>query len=117
MLKRIGGQWLDWRSAGYNMQVDGDKYICMDRISQDTRTCIIYSFGINDDWSFEDEMAGVGCSVHAYDHTIPGPDTRGERIQFHSLGLGMGDRLDTLHNILASNGHAGTTIEYLKVGE
>ena len=54
VLKRIGGHW-DWR------QVDGDKFICLDHIlARDTGPCIIYSFGIANDWEFEDQMDSLG---------------------------------------------------------
>ena len=40
-------------------QVDGDKFICLDNIIQ-SRNCIIYSFGIGNDWTFEDQMDSLG---------------------------------------------------------
>ena len=61
-------------------------------------------------------MSDLGCSVHAYDHTISAPAERGERILFTRLGLGRMDNMDTLDNIINNNNHADTTIEYLKVG-
>ena len=63
-MKRVGGRWLDWRRTGYNMQVDGDKYICMDNILT-SKSCIIYSFGINYDWTFE-----AGMCIHFFSLTI-----------------------------------------------
>ena len=115
VLKRIGGHWLDRRSfEGFASQVDGDKFICMDNILEDS-PCLIYSFGINHDWTFEDKMDQLNCTVHAYDHTIDAPPTRGQGIIFHKLGLGKGDNMDTLDNIIMSNGHAKTTIQFLKV--
>ena len=39
--------------------MDGDKFICLDNIIQ-TRNCIIYSFGIANDWTFEDQMESFG---------------------------------------------------------
>ena len=40
-------------------QVDGDKFVCLDNIIQ-SRNCIIYSFGIANDWTFEDQMDSLG---------------------------------------------------------
>ena len=56
-LKRIGGHWNPFR-----FQVDGDKYICMDNLVQGAE-CIIYSFGISNDWSFEDMMDSAGYMI------------------------------------------------------
>ena len=95
--------------------MDGDKFICMDRISLEPRSCIIYSFGVNHDWTFEDHMDQMGCSIYAYDHTIDAPPARGQNIQFFKLGLGTQENMDTLDKIIQNNGHSGVTIEYLKV--
>ena len=115
VLKRIGGQWLDRRSYdGFASQVDGDKFICIDNIVDDS-PCLIYSFGINHDWTFEDKMDQLNCTVHAYDHTIDAPQSRGQGIRFYKLGLGQGDNMDTLDNIITSNGHSQSTIQFLKV--
>ena len=100
---------------GFHKQVDGDKYICMDKISLENHSCIIYSFGISNDWTFEDHMDSLGCSVYAYDHTIGAPAKRGQSIQFFKLGLGTQKNMKTLDKIIEENGHNGVTIEYLKV--
>ena len=52
VLKRIGGHWL-------KRQVDGDKFICMDNLLVNDK-CLIYSFGISNDWTFEDQMDSAG---------------------------------------------------------
>ena len=52
VLKRIGGHWL-------KRQVDGDKFICMDNLLVKDK-CLIYSFGISNDWTFEDLMDSAG---------------------------------------------------------
>ena len=109
-MKRIGGKWL-------KRAPDGDKYICMDNILKGS-PCHIYSFGIYNDWSWEDYMGEHhGCSIWAYDHTVDFPDTRGRNIHFFKLGLGIGKNLDTLANHIQKNGHNSTIIEYLKVYE
>ena len=107
-MKRIGGKWL-------KRAPDGDKYICMDNILRGS-SCLIYSFGINDDWSWEDYMdEHHGCSIWAYDHTVDFPAKRGKDIHFFKLGLGVGESLDTLGHHVQKNKHNSTIIEYLKV--
>ena len=58
-LKRIGGKWIEG-SKPMNKQVDGDKFICLDNIIKPHTSCLIYSFGISNDWSFEDQMDSFG---------------------------------------------------------
>ncbi len=38
--------------------------------------CLVYSFGVSDDWSFEDTMGNLGCRVRAFDPTIDSPEKR-----------------------------------------
>merc|ERR1719452_218374 len=97
-MKRIGGIWM-------NRALDCDKYICMDNILRGS-PCLIYTFGIGGDWSFEDHMdEHHDCSIWGYDHTVDFPPTRGKNIHFFKLGLGIGDKLDTLANHALRNGH------------
>ena len=56
-----------------------------------------------------------GCSVFAYDHTISAPAQRGKNIKFFKTGLGIGEHLETLKNLIKANRHEATTIDYLKV--
>ena len=57
-MKRIGGKWKSGKKL--NKQVDGDKFICLDKIINSNSQCLIYSFGIANDWSFEDQMDKFG---------------------------------------------------------
>ena len=45
--------------------MDGVKRLCMDQLYGDVKSnsCLIYSFGLSDDWSFEENMALLGCKV------------------------------------------------------
>ena len=96
--------------------MDGDKFVCMDNILLG-KPCIIYSFGIANDWTFEDFMDSRGCEIHAHDPTVDFPAKRGQNIQFYKKGLSAAkdETTDTLANILAENGHTNVVIEYLKV--
>ena len=53
LLKISGGHWL---YRGY----DGQKYVCLDDIIHSDKPCIVYSFGISDDISFEKVMLKYG---------------------------------------------------------
>ena len=63
ILKRVGGQWTVGGS-GQAQQVDGDKFVCMDQILAGDQ-CVIYSFGLANDWAFEDQMDLLGtCNLY-----------------------------------------------------
>ena len=100
---------------GQHRQVDGDKFVCLDSMLAGA-DCLIYSFGLAADWTFEDQMDQFGCSVFAYDHTITAPARRGKNIKYFKTGLGIGPSLKTLKEILEENEHQHTAIQYLKVG-
>ena len=56
-----------------------------------------------------------GCSVFSYDHTVSHPAQRGKNIKFFKTGLGIGEHLETLNNLIKANHHETSTIDYLKV--
>ena len=69
---------------------DGQKFVCLDKIYSDVvnNKCLVYSFGIANDWSFEEVMAGIGCMVRAFDPTTAA-ETKpaNENITFEAIGL------------------------------
>ena len=57
IIKNIGGdKWLG--GCGFP---DGEKFVCMDKLYKDIQEnqCLVYSFGIGHEWSFETRMHGV----------------------------------------------------------
>ena len=42
---------------------DGEKHVCLDNIDVEARNCLVYSFGLNRDWSFETQMLALGKTV------------------------------------------------------
>eukprot|EP00091_Calanus_sinicus_P023101 TRINITY_DN7642_c0_g1_i1.p1 TRINITY_DN7642_c0_g1~~TRINITY_DN7642_c0_g1_i1.p1 ORF type:complete len:182 (-),score=37.16 TRINITY_DN7642_c0_g1_i1:93-638(-) len=83
------------------------------------KPCLMYSFGIANDWAFEDFMDYWGCKIHAHDPSVDFPAKRGDQISFYKLGLGTVTEptmpSDTLANIFQMNGHSNATIDYLKI--
>ena len=57
IVKQFGGRWS--RDCGFE---DGEKMICMDTLYEavENGTCLVYSFGLADDWDFEISMASLG---------------------------------------------------------
>ena len=115
---KVGGKYI---KGCYVM--DGQKYVCMDDLMEDIRNekCIVYSFGIGHDWSFEDNLAKMGCEVFAFDPTIEIKDALNHsEITFKSIGLKGDPNIEdiyykSLSTILEENGHLDTKISYLKL--
>jgi hypothetical protein len=115
--------------------MDGQRYLCMDNFYRDIHadTCIIYSFGISEDYEFERDMGSIGCVVHAYDPTIDLPSSPAKNVHFNKVGLGHTsgkmtmtvsheqNRLSkplpamTLKEHIEKNGDLGKEITYVKV--
>ncbi|KAJ7166435.1 methyltransferase domain-containing protein [Mycena crocata] len=113
---------------------DGGKYLCgLPRIAT-KESCVVYSFGINSDSSFEAEILtrAPGCQVYGYDFSVKshsstqqfGPEiTANERLapraHFFPYALGPKDKptadppMYTLQSLMKTNGHA--FIDILKV--
>jgi len=108
MLKRFGGKFNKEKHGN-----DGDKFMCLDNILKKD-SCIMYSFGIKYDLSFELSVSEtVGCKIFAYDHTVSHPAQIDENIMFFKTGLGIGKNLKTLKQIMDENNH--NHIDYLKI--
>ena len=62
---------------------DGQKFVCMDDLLKhlENDECLIYSFGVADDWTFEDIMDSFGCTVYAFDASVDYPARRGKFCQ------------------------------------
>ena len=80
---------------------------------------IAYSFGINDDVSWDDGMADRGYQVYMYDPTIEGLPKH--RREFHFFRKGIAGRrsedglLDTMEHLLMVNRHLGKRNMILKM--
>ena len=113
---RLGGGYLS-----YCRYVDGGKVVCMDELIHDIENseCVIFSFGIANDMTFEDMMDGLGCTFYAFDPSVNFPSKRGRNITFEKLGVAAkkneANLLDTLGNILKKYHHENRKISYLKM--
>ncbi|KAI9559235.1 hypothetical protein GHT06_016024 [Daphnia sinensis] len=68
---------------------DGHKAVCLDRlIAPIFSNCLVYSFGINNQWAFDDAMAQYGCQVYSFDPSMGvGDYDRSQHIHFYNVGL------------------------------
>eukprot|EP01031_Cornospumella_fuschlensis_P025953 gene25953-31340_t len=89
----------------------GGWWICEDPLSRPSTpsTCLVYSYGLGADWSFDNAAEEFGCEVHGFDPTGPlwrtGMYGRGyenidyslsypsEHKHFHNWGIGAADQV------------------------
>jgi hypothetical protein len=80
---------------------DGQKVVCIDpQVAPQARNCLVYSFGINNEWSFDEEMEEYGCQVFAFDPSMemePHDHTPG--IHFYNWGLSDRDEIKIRDNV------------------
>ena len=117
----FGGKMMK-RPSGY----DGQKAVCLDKnVAPLPGKCIIYSFGINYEWSFDEAMEQYGCKVFAFDPSMKTTDYQySKAISFYNLGLGgkstkqeNGWTIKTLSDIytMLKPIHSDVVIDYLKI--
>ncbi|KAK2706342.1 hypothetical protein QYM36_016393 [Artemia franciscana] len=114
-LKFFGGRvWKEWLFPD----------VCLDEnIRPVSGNCLVYSFGVKDNWSFEDALMEYGCEVHGFDPTIEEPEQTGERrFIFHKIGLQAKDKVNTkgwhmksLRSIMTLLGHGNRIIDVIKM--
>ena len=120
------GYWV-WNGGGVAAP-DGHKAVCLDQsISPVYGNCLVYSFGINNQWTFDDAMAQFGCQVYSFDPSMGvGDYDRSKQIHFYSLGLSGKDEVhattkwkmktaSSIYQMLAPRHGASTLIDVLKM--
>ncbi|KAF8883912.1 methyltransferase domain-containing protein [Gymnopilus junonius] len=107
---------------------DGGKWVCgLSRVAQ-KEDCVVYSFGINLESSFESEiLQGTNyCEIWGYDFSVKSfgpeiPTSRAHRTHFRPVGLAGADKhgpsddppMYTLQTLMKENGHKH--IDILKI--
>ena len=63
----MAGRWRD--DCGF---LDGEKLLCMDSFYKalEEKNCLVYSFGLADDWDFEILMAELGEKIQIMNVSI-----------------------------------------------
>ncbi|XP_018019060.1 uncharacterized protein LOC108675551 [Hyalella azteca] len=119
---------------------DGEKYMCMDPGRMlNAKSCLVYSFGVGYDFTFERLMGIYGCYVVAFDDDESHsqyPSQPYNRVNFISVRLSSSGKIEwktevkgkkdgstsnytyvyrPLDNILAITGHYDEVLDYLKL--
>ncbi|XP_023234512.1 methyltransferase-like protein 24 [Centruroides sculpturatus] len=107
--------------------VDRNNVVCLKPGPGLRTNCIVYSFRIDGDWSFDESMEKYGCRVYAFD---PGIDLNNQnlskKISFYNLGVSDVNenkirtknkiwKMRTFDYFLDLLGHHNETIDVLKM--
>jgi hypothetical protein len=75
----------NWTRLGH--EGDGGWNVCS--APENDGKCVVYSFGINDDFSFDSAASERGCEVHGFDPSVSPEATYNNNLRtFHAAGLG-----------------------------
>lgn len=103
---------------------DGGKEICVDIAYKPKAPCLVYSFGINNQWDFDNMVVDTfGCEVHCFDPSIKKKTGQvSAKVWYYNIGLGDKDwdnekkwEIRTLQTIRKDLKHENTTIDILKI--
>ena len=118
----LGGQILNNLSG-----IDGQKAMRNQpgHLSPPAGKCLVYSFGINNDWTFDEAMERYGCQVYSFDPSMKvGDHDHTPAVHFFQMGLSNRDAIDdnrwrlrslsSIYEMLESK-HGNVVIDYLKM--
>jgi Methyltransferase domain len=123
----FGGIVTGWSSPDGIRFRDGMKSVCMEpSMAPEPSNCLVYSFGINYEWSFDKDFEGYGCQIYAFDPSMDQPDfDYSNHIHFFREGIGYEDtngsrntwKLNTLESIYERLKpiHGNRPIDILKI--
>ncbi|KAK0044059.1 methyltransferase-like protein 24 [Biomphalaria pfeifferi] len=105
---------------------DGGWEVCDDPDVRPREPCIIYSFGINNDFSFDDDAAAMyGCHVYSFDPSMTRANDqydRSPKVHFYKIGLDGRTYVNikkwplfTFQDIRKKLGHQNTTADVIKM--
>lgn len=103
---------------------DGGKEICIDEDYRPKAPCLVYSFGINNQWDFDNMIVDLfGCEVHCFDPSMKRETGKvSDKVWFYKVGISDKDwvndkqwEMKTLATIRRDLKHENRTIDILKI--
>jgi len=95
---------------------DGGKWVCDPHHFLKLDSCVVYSVGSNNEFSFEEavHLFNPKCEIHTFDPLTSPPDRKPEFVHFHPWRLGSHDSYlestFTIQTIMHHLGHTNITI-------
>ncbi|XP_076434556.1 putative methyltransferase-like protein 24 [Babylonia areolata] len=125
---------VDQKRVCRNVQRLNIRTYCLDTGFQVAPPCLVYSFGINYDFHFDDHWGQKGCDVFSFDPSMKTPDhRRSPNVMFYKIGLGGVDtdafvprrnmyvtkettwKMRTLKSLVTTLDHTNRFIDMLKI--
>uniref|UniRef100_A0A7S2RBX2 Methyltransferase domain-containing protein n=1 Tax=Eucampia antarctica TaxID=49252 RepID=A0A7S2RBX2_9STRA len=99
---------------------DGGKWICDPHRIVKQDSCLVYSIGSNNDFSFEESVfkeISSDCEIHTFDFRDYNEGAKKAGVHYHQVGLGMDipPRYKSLSTIVKSLGHEGRIVDIFKI--
>lgn len=103
---------------------DGGYDLCENENVVPAKPCVVYSFGVRTDFSFDEELSKwYGCVIHSFDPANGMADHQhSPAVYFHSMGLWKADevmntnwKMRTLNSIKNELGHQKANLAMMKI--
>lgn len=102
---------------------DGGKWICDPHRIANQSSCLVYSVGSNNDFSFEEHVfsqISTDCEIHTFDFGDYAAGAEKAGVHYHQVGMGLdateGNKVfKSLATIIQELGHEGQTIDIFKI--
>lgn len=105
--------------------LDGQKSVCLDQgVAPVPDQCVVYSFGNNGEWSFDEQIESYGCYVYVFDPSVwYWKHHHSKKVLFYRVGIGEKDdernerhwKIMSLTSLRQMLNHTNTIIDYLKM--
>ncbi|CAL1537193.1 unnamed protein product [Lymnaea stagnalis] len=112
----------------------GNYHVCQDEPYVIKPPCLVYSFGIANDFSFDDALGNLSCTVASFDPSMHTKDhVRSPHVSFYNMGMGAINtnsfvpnkdsyvkddqkwKIRTLKGAMAELGHQNRVLDVLKI--
>ncbi|ELU11655.1 hypothetical protein CAPTEDRAFT_209002 [Capitella teleta] len=111
-------------SKRFGTPQDGGWDVCLAAPYALKSGCLVYSFGIGGEWSFDDQIASaMGCTVKSFDPTVKVEKLKhGPNVHMYEIGLGGKDEVNSrgwkiysLPSLMEVMGDSEKILDYLKI--